>query len=472
MHSRLTCSWRRPQAGRHCLDLVVLALAFFPTQAPAARPRVADRGLFIVAPEALHESLAEFVEHKRRFLPTELVSLEKVLQTVPGVDDPERLKRFLYEAWRQRQLGYALLVGDASAMPVRYMVLDRITPAACNYVFFPSDLYYSALAHADGRFDDWNGRKSGFHGRYFGEVRGEKNKNDPINYDRIHYLPNIAVGRWPVCTPEEVRRVAARSMAYENAVRQGRQPGLRRAAFILPSGWIDVRPQTDRLAAGLPAGWGAAKRYYADRGRNDHTPPPSEDEVVALLNEGVGLVLHAGHGSPGGWQGCFFRRDLRRLHNADQAPVIFSIGCSTAVFAPEAPYTPYVDVNGKEHTGTNKGEVFTVPPPPPAAYQKGHFKPMSVGQELLRVGPGGAAAYIGCTTGSQPCAYTLQEGFMRTLRKARRPRLGDCWAGAIRYYYRKEGLARLVPTESWYPPSVFCQAMKYVVFGDPSLTLP
>ena len=52
------------------------------------------------------------------------------LRQSQGVDDPERLKRWLYRAWRERHVRYVLLVGDADVVPVRYMVLDRITPAA------------------------------------------------------------------------------------------------------------------------------------------------------------------------------------------------------------------------------------------------------------------------------------------------------------------------------------------------------
>src|ERR1019366_9383103 len=97
--------------------------------------------------------------------------------------------------WRGRGLGYALLVGDVDVLPVRYMCLDRVTPAAFDYAFYPSDLYYSDLAKADGSFEDWNARKESFHAGYFGEVRGEKNKQDPINFDQVDYLPDIAAGR-------------------------------------------------------------------------------------------------------------------------------------------------------------------------------------------------------------------------------------------------------------------------------------
>jgi len=98
--------------------------------------------LLVIAPNRLHPVLQEYVAHKRTLLPTELCSLEEILQATQGADDPEKLKRFLYEEWRQHGLGYVLLVGDVDVLPVRYMVLDRIPPAACDYAFYPCDLDY------------------------------------------------------------------------------------------------------------------------------------------------------------------------------------------------------------------------------------------------------------------------------------------------------------------------------------------
>jgi hypothetical protein len=451
---------------------VFLSLAVAqPQQKGQAKPKAVVKKLVVVAPEKFHEALQEFVRFKQKILPTQLVSLEKVLAAGPGVDDPERLKRYLYNLWRKDRLGYALLVGDVDVMPVRYMVLDRVTPAAFDYAFYLSDLYYSDLAKQDGSFDDWNARKEGFHARYFGEVRGEKNKKDPINYDQIDYRPDIAVGRWPVSTAEQAKLVAAKSMAYEEAVLNGTHPGLKRAAFFGVGGWVDMRPQMDRWAKTLSAKWAVDRRFFADRNRNDKTPPPSEQELQALLNAGLGLVVHSGHGSEHTWHGCFSIKTLTKVKNADRLPVMISAGCSTAYFAPLPPYGAYVDVDGKEHKGTDHGEVFKAPPPPPAPYQKGRFNPTGLGEQLLRRPGSGAVAYIGCNTGSQPCALTLVEGFILALNKEPNPRLGDCWASAIRYYYDKEGLAKLVPTDSWYPASIFFQGMKFMLFGDPTLPL-
>jgi hypothetical protein len=428
--------------------------------------------LAIIAPSAFHASLGQFVAHKQKLLPSELYSLETILQSSNGVDDAEKLKRFLYDQWKSHNLGYALLVGDVDVLPVRYMVLDRVTPAAFDYAFYPSDLYYSDLAKADGSFEDWNAQKESFHAGYFGEVHGEKNKQDPINYDQIDYRPEIAVGRWPVSTPEEAARVAAKTFSYETGVLASTNHALPRAAFLAVGGWVDSRGFLDSLAIRLTNGWQIEKRYYSDGTPQPEALPPNHQQVRALLNSGVGLVVHAGHGQSDAWEQCFGVGDLDRITNSDALPVVISAGCSTAYFAPLPPYGAYVDVEGKEHTGTDGQEVFTAPPPPPSPYQRGRFNPTGLGEQLLKRGSHGAVAYIGCNTGSQPCALTLEEGFVIALAQAQEPRLGDCWASAIRHYYDKEHLATLKPNADWYPPSIFFQGMKFMLFGDPSLRMP
>lgn len=455
--------------------VVLIGCAPFACAQPvAAGPRGGGESnrLFVVAPRGWLPALEEFIPYKRTLLPVEVRPLEEVLQKATGADDPEKLKRFLYTEWRGRGLGYVLLVGDVDVMPVRYMVLDRVSPAAYDYALYPSDLYYADLAKPDGTFEDWNVAREGFHGGYYGEVRGEKNKQDPINFDQVDYRPEIAVGRWPVSTPEEVARVASKTVTCEKAVFANKDEHLRRAALLAVRGWVDSRSLLDRCTARLGNGWEVEKRYYSDGGVQPGVLPPSPAHVRGLLNEGVGLVVHTGHGQPDCWEQCFSVADLDGVTNTTTLPVVMSVGCSTAYFAPLPPYGRYVDVEGSEHVGTEKGETFGVPPPPPAPYQRGRFNPTGLGEQMLKRGPNGAVAYIGCNTGSQPCALTLADGFIRALAKTPEPRLGDCWAEAVRFYYEAEHLASLKPTDGWYPPSIFFQGMKFMLFGDPSLRLP
>jgi hypothetical protein len=441
-----------------------------PDAKPQAKPkRGGPKKFFVIAPEAFHPALAEYIEYKRSVRPTTLISLEKVLKSTEGFDDPERLKRFLYEAWRKQRLGYVLLVGDVDVMPVRYMVLDRVTPAAFDYAFYPSDLYYADLARRDGSFDDWNAVKQGFHRHYFGEVHGEKNKQGPINFDQVAYHPEIAFGRWPVSTEKQVRVVAAKTIAYEKGIREGTHAGLRRADFFNTAGYVDVRDKMSAWSRELPPGWTAGRYFYTDDKKPYHTPAPDEVHVIEAANAGCGLIAHVGHGSDNSWYKSISTRGLGKLKDSDRLPVMISVGCSTANFAPLPPYGAYVDVEGHEHAGTNNKEVFRAPPPPPSPYQKGKYNPTGLGEQMIRRGETGAVVYIGCNTGAQPCAITLLEGFLAAMRKPEPPLVGDCWVSAIRYYYDKERLAKLTPNNDWYPPSIFFQGMKFMFFGDPTV---
>jgi hypothetical protein len=457
--------------------MIAFGMVGTPRIAAEANPQAGQQAgkqkqrLLIVVPRELQPALGTYIAHKRAQMSVKVVTLEAALAAGKGVDDAERLKRYLFDAWRKESVGYVLLVGDADVLPVRYMVLDRVTAPAFDYAFYPCDLYYSDLARPDGSFDDWNTQKEGFHAGYFGEVRGEKNKQDPINFDKVDYRPDVAVGRWPVSTVDEVKIVAEKTIAYEKGLAKGDKTGARDAALFAVGGWVDMRGQMADYAEMLASKWKVAKYFYADNARNDQTAPPSEENLYSVLNAGVGLVLHAGHGNDDVWEGCCNLKHLPRVKNADRLPVMVSAGCSTARFATLPPYEAYVDGKGEEHRGTNGGEVFTEPPPPPACYQKGRYNMTGLGEQLLKGGPDGAVAYIGCNTGSQPCGLTLVEGFVQAVAREKEPRLGDCWAQAVAHYYDKERLASIVPNDDWYPASIFFQGMKFMLFGDPTLRL-
>jgi hypothetical protein len=456
------------------LTLLCQLAATQPASQPAP-PRAPARALVVVAPQALSvPALFWFCAARHEALPTQLFTLETILPTQAGADDPEKLKRFLFTRWRDHGLRYVLLVGDADLMPVRFMALDRVTPAAFDTAFYPSDLYYADVARQDGSFESWNQASEGFHAGYFGEVHGEKHKDGPINFDQVDYLPELAVGRWPVSTAAEVERLVRKTLVFEAASESRPAPGPASrptAGFVVHGGWVDARALLDQLAGRLPDGWAAERRFYADAARNDHTPPPDSAQVLALLTGGVRLLCHAGHGEADRWDGCLSVGALDQLAHQARLGVLFSAGCTTARLCTLPPYEPYEDTAGVPHRGTNHGEVFTAPPPAPSPYQRGAHNPTSLGEQLLRRGEPGAVAYIGCDTGSQPCALSLMEGFVGALRTSSTGRLGDLWVDAVHHYWKKERLAELRPTADWYPPSVFFQGMKFLVLGDPTLPL-
>lgn len=443
-----------------------------PADAPSAAPRFA-----IVAPSAWRDALAPLAAARAAEWTVECVALEELMEqeaaTTPAADAPERLKRWLHRNWRERGLTHVLLVGDCDVLPVRFMVLDRATAPAADRAFYACDLYYADVARADGSFDDWNGAAPAAGGdpRYFGEVRGETQKSSPINFDAISYVPELAVGRWPASDLATLQGIVAKTVAWRPS---GATP---RALAIHADGWIDARAPTQALLDTLASsGFATTRQFFGDEGGvptaasvsaavNGGTREPGSGETA-----GLDLLLHLGHGFPEGFDRCFGPAEVEAARAAHPA-VWFSVGCNTASFCTEPPYQPYVDVAGVPHRGTNAGEVFATPPPPPACLQPGPLNATGLGERLLRLPTGGAIAYLGCNTGAQPCAVTLLDGFVAALAAPAPTTIGAAWRSALAHYYEAEHLATLAPDAGWYPPSIFFQGMKFMLFGDPTLRL-
>ncbi|MBM4112092.1 MAG: hypothetical protein FJ253_01770 [Phycisphaerae bacterium] len=487
------------------------ALALSCAAPPAANAAVAprqDQGPrphLVIAPERFREALAPYLAWRAGTPQNDGVvfaSLESILGDAPPSDrdSPERLKRFLFDRWRRGALGTCLLVGDGDTIPVRFMTLDRSDAAAANWAFYPSDLYYADLAEADGEFESWNGRRDDFHDRYFGEVHGESNKSGPINADACDLDPEIAVGRWPVSNADDAAAIVRKTIEWEqstgarfgarggaDAGHAGGEPTATNGGSAAPDtplggaifavgGWVDVRSRARAISTTLDRALvGGCLAFVHD---DDASPAPDVETMKRSLARAPLLLLHSGHGQPWGWEHCLSEAviDGANLPESLPPPILFSAGCSTAEWSALPPYTAYLDESGAEHRGTTAGERFESPPPPPGPIQPGSFDRSSFSERLVRRPRGGAIAVIGCSTGSQPCAISLLEGFVDACdelsRETATPTLGEAWRRAVRDYRRRERLDSLVPTESWYPPSIFFQGMKFVLLGDPSLRLP
>ena len=366
----------------------------------------------VIAPERFAAALAPYIEAKRKDLPTELVTLEVALKAGGAAsDDAERLKRYLWEAWRANGVRYALLVGDADCLPVRYMVLDRVTAEAANVAFYPCDLYYADVAKPDGSFDDWNAEKEGFHARYVGEVRGEANKSGSHQLRRGRLPTRDRRGALAVSDrPRRPRRLPRkRSRTTRRSARRGR--GAARGAG--GDRWLGgLQGVHGRAREGAPGGVERGEALFGERRASRRTPhiraarrrggapPPRRPWLRRWLGRGL---LVEGHRTPEEW-GAPAGRDVGRLFDG--------------ALRHSSPYEAYLDADGVEHKGTTQGEKFDAPPPPPHCYQTGKYNLSGLGEKMLRAPNGGAVAYIGCNTGSQPAALTLMKGFTAALGRA------------------------------------------------------
>ena len=105
-------------------------------------------------------------------------------------------------------------------MPVRYRVITlgdgKTSP---THVFNLTDHYYADVADQAGNFDDWNKLRAGPHRWLYGESRLDLPDPD-VNADGMHFLPKLAVGRWPVSTREGASLLAEKTVRYEAALQQ------------------------------------------------------------------------------------------------------------------------------------------------------------------------------------------------------------------------------------------------------------
>jgi hypothetical protein len=423
--------------------------------------------LLIAAPEDFVPALAPFRDFKTSTgIAAELISLEAICSAFAGRDPAEKVKRCLEHWVRRTGTKYALLVGDNSRFPVRYTKHESKDPDIWNISYGPADLYYADLFRTDGSFDDWDRNGNG----YFGELRGDWT-GGTLNVDEVDLRPDIAVGRVPAHSPEEVQRYVDKAISYESGLPQ---PWAKEALLIATTSWVESAcTVTDTIAAQYLQGY-RVHRLYSSGNSSGVSTPPTPSEISRYFNQGVGLVCYMGHGSKNGWAETYdgdllSLHDLALLNNDGRLPVVVSIACDTSWFARQPPYDDYVDVNGVSHTGTIHAGTFSAPPPIPACLQPSP-EVDTFGVDILVERGSGAIAHLGCITGAQPYAMDLGKYFFEGVSQ-RLTTLGDLWKHMVTRYYETHVPPLIVDPPDWGKVADFHQPWKFFLLGDPSLRL-
>ncbi len=247
----------------------------------------------ILGPEGFREataSLAAFQESRR--MRTRFVALEDVYDEFSfGRKSPAAL-RDLLALWRRRGASgprFLLLVGDATFDPRGYMS----DPSA--------DLVPTRLidtAYLETASDDW-----------FGD----------FNEDGV---PELAIGRLPVRSPEEAAELSARLAAQPaTAISRG---------ALLISDFPDVHdfPGTNQaVRALLPAGTPVAEIRRPTLESVNLGPA-----TVAALSAGPAVVNYAGHGTITGWRGSMSTDEIAGLSNGAHRSVFTVMNCLNGYF--------------------------------------------------------------------------------------------------------------------------------------------
>ncbi len=211
-----------------------------------------------------------------------------------GVVDPEAIRRMI--AWAVENLGIdtVLLVGgdtydyhdhlglgSISFIPTFYVATDPIVR------FTPSDTHFTLL-------DD-------------------------------DLVPDVAIGRLPVRSSEEARRLIGKILAFEA------KGGARSALLIADEddAGVSFRDASERFAATLPPEW-TVERAYLEGGN----VAEMRARILEAIEGGVTLTSFIGHSGPSVWsfQGLFSAEDAVALTNEGDPTVVAQWGCWNTYF--------------------------------------------------------------------------------------------------------------------------------------------
>ena len=159
-------------------------------------------------------------------------------------------------------------------------------------------------------------------------------------------VPDVALGRIPVSTPEEARTVLARSIAYERSAPGGDWP--RRLGIVAGVGGFGAQQDMalemlTRMVLNRDIPEGVATQMIYAKETSAFCPPPSQlqQEMLASLNDGALAVAYVGHGSARHLDRMSWDRKRWPILEAEAvgaldctsgAPLLIFVACSTGQY--------------------------------------------------------------------------------------------------------------------------------------------
>lgn len=213
-----------------------------------------------------------------------------------GIDNAEKVRRFITYAYKELGIEYVLLGGDVETVPVRYLRSSED---------IPSDLYYAGL---DGTWDT-NGNN----------IYGESGEED--------WLAEVFVGRVNVDDNNQVYNFMDKvkdyalldwSSDYRNELMMLGGDGL--------SGTSGGTYLDDTISKSCPSTLSYNKIYIPP-----YIPPCNSIVVNDLNNDTPHIVSHWGHGGTSGWSDFLSNSNVSSLTNSDYF-MVYSVGCWTNAF--------------------------------------------------------------------------------------------------------------------------------------------
>lgn len=461
--------------------------------------------LLVVAPQVFEDALQPLLDWKSKTsMPAALATVEALRDACDGFDDPERIKRGIWQAFVDLRVDYVLLVGDASVFPVRYRfeAQPRGAPVGgqsgwMNGSYNPTDLYYANLVKFGTLFDNWDLDGNGKYNRSTWAVDPYKATQNP---DDVTGYPDVALGRLLASTADDVTVYVQKLKAYEKRALHGGSGGTREVTFLADiayPGSQELSKDVIQASGGIAAG-NTVKRIALESGKKPPAAPWKAGDA-ADIDHAVARswwISYIGHGGPLAWGGdadVYDAGHVLALPANDTQPIVFASACQTGAFTSSPPVGEYVAKDGKHwfwfYEDKNKMTVvdpyptptktwdfshkrppLAIPPPLPLDFESGAARSFAYAW-LCNPNEGGGIAYFGENQTMENSNGTELEGYvLNEYVKGKGVQvLGDIWLKAQRVYYAKYESSAHGFDANFTPPRIYLGIVE--LFGDPSLRL-
>jgi hypothetical protein len=260
----------------------------------------------LIGPAAFLEVVKPLIELRRsQDLTVKAVSIEEVYSDFGfGESRPESIREFLsyaYHCWQSPSPRYVVLLGDGTFDFKDYLgtgVRNQVPPlmVKTRYLWTASDPMYAA-------------------------VNGED------------ILPDVAIGRLPAATVEELRQMVEKIVTYET----------RPASFAAPVVLVADNPDkagdfvgdAEELAATVLSSKKLRKIYLNELGA-----APARAEILTAFDEGTSLMSYIGHGGIHLWadENILNIDAVPNLSPQAEQPLLLTMNCLNGYF-----HFPYFD---------------------------------------------------------------------------------------------------------------------------------
>lgn len=284
------------------------------------------------------EPLADF--HRQQGLSVQVVDIEDVYDEFSGgVLAPAAIRDFIshaYHNWQQPRPRFVLLVGDASWDVRSAIGVDR---NYADWTFRKNEKRQFAKNSSSQYTDDLNNADRNLVPTWPVETYEGYAASDNVfvAVDGDDFLPDLAIGRFPVSDPADVTAIVNKTVTYQQQSEVG--PWRHRVLWVTNEE-PGMQRTSDRLNTDLVQSGFDGARIYPSKQEKDNIEHQSR--LQSAFDEGQLLVHFMGHGGRYVWRtgppdfrknhDLFTLDHLEQLTPTNRLPFVMSMTCYSAPF--------------------------------------------------------------------------------------------------------------------------------------------